>query len=123
LAVGFIETNDLGSTAPFFLATGLGVTGAAGFASGFCGPLAAGFFKGTVFFDAGLAAIFLEPGLAFSFFLGTAPPARTCFLAASLEAGFLAAFFGAGLAAGFLEAAFPALCGVGFLLAIRLAFF
>ncbi|MDP4263958.1 MAG: hypothetical protein Q8941_15630 [Bacteroidota bacterium] len=117
---GLIETSDLGSTNPFFLATGLttgGGVGVAGFTSGLWGVLAttfeaglaAGFFSGTVFLDAGLAAIFLDTGV--SFFLGAA-----FLLATGFETGFLTAFLGADLAAGFLEAGF-------FLLAIQLAFF
>src|SRR5882724_2990034 len=67
---GLMETSDFGSTAPFFLATGLttgGGAGVAGFTSGLCGTFAAtfatglatGFLAGTIFLDAGLAAIFL----------------------------------------------------------------
>ncbi|HEX4876596.1 MAG TPA: hypothetical protein VFV31_07985 [Chitinophagaceae bacterium] len=129
---GFIETNDLGSTVPGFLATGLGAgagsglaTGAlatTGLATGLGAGLATGFAAGLVtFFGAGLAAFF---GAAFAagfagFFAGFGADFFTVFLAA----GFLAAGFppdrraglGAGLAA-FLGACF-------FLVAINYPFF
>ncbi|MEI9810992.1 MAG: hypothetical protein WDO16_25660 [Bacteroidota bacterium] len=115
LAVGLIDTNDLGSIAPFFLGKGLAATatggGATGFTSGFGAAFATGggaaFFAGSAFLGAGFATDFL--GTGFSFFLGAA------FLAAGFARGFLAAFLGAGLA-GFFGAGF-------FLLAIQLAFF
>jgi len=112
LAVGLIDTKDLGSTAPFFFfATGWGATGGACLTSGLCGGFAAceaaGFLEATVFLGADLAAIFFDTG--FSFFLLAA------FLAAGFARGFFATFLGADLV-GFFEAGF-------FLLAIHLAFF
>jgi hypothetical protein len=102
-AVGFIETNDLGSGAPFLPAGFTG--GAAGFTSGFGVAFATGagtgFLIGTVFLGVDLAGVFFDTDL--SFFLGAGPPeGRAGFFAAGLARGFLTAFLaGAFLGAGF----------------------
>ena len=91
--LGFIETRDFGSTAPFFTGGGGGGGGTSalttGAGAGLAAGLATGLATGTGFFATGLAA-------------------GAGFFATGFGAGLAAAFFGAGLGADFFTVFFAA---------------